>query len=102
MLEAVTERINELRGCKYLGFRLGVISDSWEEVSNSLLDYAVKLKILQSYIPKHPNNNFGVNVEDNMSASGEVTLRRHNALRRHDATDSRMTCSGVLRISNAY
>jgi hypothetical protein len=43
MLDIVKERIHELRGSKFLRLRLGMIIESWEAVSKSLLDYAVKV-----------------------------------------------------------
>ena len=46
MLDVVSDKIDELRGCKYLGRRLKDINDRWDNVSRSLLEYTTKVVFL--------------------------------------------------------
>ncbi|RDB26368.1 hypothetical protein Hypma_006852 [Hypsizygus marmoreus] len=88
VLNMVKGRIEELRYLKSIKLTLRMIAKSWDGVAKSLLDYAVKMKTLLSYVPHRPaiSNEQQGKALDMTKATTRIP-RRQNTLKRSRSDD---------------
>ncbi|KAF5381974.1 hypothetical protein D9615_004296 [Tricholomella constricta] len=94
-LEVLKGRVGELRGAKFLKLELSTIEKTCEELGRAQLSYYDRVKNLEMYMPTPAATlETGSRAEtdppfaDANSVCSQVTLRRHNALKRRESEET--------------